>query len=117
MDKKLVIGIILIIVILLGSYFIYQKIQNDNSSKIPVEGISEELINTKQEAVEYAKKQEDIKSFAERVKDLGVGYNTYYNEQLGVWQVVAYAKDVNDLNYQISFYPNGTITFTGPIPI
>jgi len=117
MDKKLIIGTILIVVILLGGYFIYQNIQGDNLSKIPIEGINEELINTEQEAIDYAKQHEDIKLFAEDIKDLGVGYNAYFNEELGVWQVVAYAENANDVDYQISFYPNGTITFTGPIPI
>ena len=55
MEKKFIIGIILIVVILIGSYFVYQIIQNDNTSQIPVEGINDELINTEQEAIDYAK--------------------------------------------------------------
>lgn len=79
--------------------------------------IPESEIDTAKEAIDFAKTNEEIKSFVERVNDLGVGYNAYYNEELGVWQVVAYAKNTKDLDYQISFYSNGTITFLGPILI
>ena len=117
MIKKFIIGTILVIILLFGIYFLYENFQRNNPSKIPIEGIDEAQINNEEEAIDFAKQNEQIKSFAERVKDLGVGYNAYYNEELEVWQVVAYAKNANDLDYQISFYPNGTITFLGPIPM
>jgi hypothetical protein len=81
-------------------------------SKIPESGI-----DTEQKAIEYAKNNREIKNFVKEIQDMDVGYNAFFNKELGVWQVVAYAKNANDVDYQISFYPNGTITFTGPIPV
>ena len=78
--------------------------------------ISESEIDTENEAIEYAKRDSDIKEFAEGA-GLWIPYNAYFDQELGVWQVVAYARNAKDLYYQISFYPNGTITFKGPIPV
>lgn len=76
--------------------------------------IPEEAIDTAQEAIDYAKQDEEFNNF---MKIGNVGYNAYFDEELGMWQVVAYKKDASDLDYQINFYPNGTVTFKGGVPI
>jgi hypothetical protein len=120
-NKKYLIVVFIILVISLAMVcFAYNRYPAENTfSNLPVEGISEELINTEKEAVDFAKQDADIASFANKYKDLSIDYLAYYNQELGVWQVQAYAKDkrVNDLDYQISFYPNGKITFKGSIPL
>lgn len=87
------------------------------NNKCDLRKISESEIDTDQEAIDYAKKDVDLIDFSKSVTGLDVAYNAYFNQELGVWQVVAYAKNANDLDYQISFYPNKTIAFKGPVPL
>lgn len=117
--KKIFLLIIIIIFIVVG-YFIFQYLKNLLFLNAPIEGISEELINTRKEAIEFAKKDVDIITFDKGLSlDYKVSYNAYYEKELGVWQIVVYpdSKYINDFDYQISFTPDGKITFKGPIPI
>jgi hypothetical protein len=117
---RMIIIVLIAIVMLLGIVFLSKSFKQKEPSKIPLNRVQEDMINTQQEAIDYAKQNGNIISFVEHIKDLGnfdAGYDAYYNENLGVWKVLAYAKNADDLDYQISFYPNGTITFLGTIPM
>ena len=104
----------MIVVIAVGSYCLYQYFEKEELLNTPIMGISEELINTEKKAIEFAKQDAGIIAFTNEYKS---DYSANFDKKEGIWQVVADDVNTVDLEYAISFYPNGTITFKGPIPM
>jgi hypothetical protein len=65
MREKLIVWIIVFILILSAIYFLHTYLEKNKFSNTPIEGIPEELINTEQEAIDFAKDVEEIKEYAE----------------------------------------------------
>ncbi len=106
-------SIVLLVVFVLFFFF-----SGDRYSEVGVRGLPEGLINTEKEAVEFAKGNRDMRGFINGVGSEGdVGFSAHYNDELEVWQAVAYDKTARDIDYQISFTPDGNMTFKGPIPL
>ena len=99
---------VVLILVLITAYFIFNKNDYSPSSNTPVENISEELINTEQEAINFAEKDKEFGKC-----DIAWRCNADWDEEDEVWTVIGckyYQNEpIYDACYGISFNPEGTI--------
>ena len=79
-----------------------------------IEGIPVDLIDTREEAIEHAMKDEVFQKKAEMLMESHeIEYSASWYEKNQRWEVSVYASEVTDTGYGMSVYPNGTITDRG----
>ena len=73
-------------------------------------------IDSEQEALMFALNNDDMKGFIDDNSYMGMETYAYYNKYSGYWSVVSSVTSANDFDWQLVFYPNGTIVNSGTIP-
>lgn len=105
--KKTLFIVTIIIATVFTSFIIYKQIINSK----PVVTIPVELINTKKEALEFAKKDTEFIAQQKNIrKNFIVGFQASFFKETGEWTVSVFAKDASDVGYGLTFTPNGKIT-------
>lgn len=107
---KILVGILVVGVLVISGYLVFTTLK-------PVK--VEFPIDSKEEAIAYAKTDPDVKKFIESCSTKGWRVNSwaYFIENENIWEVGFEAQPVKDVFFVIRFKPDGTIISKGPSTI